>query len=341
MAPLDLPRLSLAPVQLISARRDLPLIERPSGIAFDYGEAHAFIACLENVRVMAHGSIVNGNGIYVHGLTTGNYDENIQYQLGGYRSVPDGGRISGEHVLIWGSDNFGHWLITYLMRATLLWYRSELLTKSILLRDTVPKRFVEWLKRMGFNRIRFVPDGCEVEKLWVPSVVTYRGHYNDRLPYILPAAVHLMRRFVLREMILPHPVRERIYLSRAKSRWRRIANEESVVKVLESYGIRRVFMGELPLERQLDLISRAELVVVAAGADSPITMFAPADCKIVELSFQKFIGTFASRCWAHVLGQRFYRLNGELGMQSGPTPIDADYAIDVEKLSKMLAIMEK
>lgn len=318
----------------------LPLIERPSGLPFDYGEAHAFIGCVDNARVIGHGSIVNCNGIYVHGVTTGNYDENISYQLRSYASVPDGGKVSGEHVLIWGSDNFGHWLITYLMRATLLWYRSDLLTKSLLLKEGTPKRFVEWLKRMGFSRFRYVPDGCEVERLWIPSVVCYRGHYEDRGAYIFPPAVHLLRRMVLKEMILPHPVRERIYLSRARSKWRRVANENEVVKVLASYGIRRVFMGELPLERQLDLISRAELVVVAAGADSPLTMFAPSDCKIVELSFAKFIGTFASRCWAHVLGQKFYRLNGEPVERTGPTPIDVDYKIDITNLSKMLAIME-
>lgn len=337
MAPFDLPRLSLEPVQTIAAPGGgLAYIERPAMEAHVYGQAHAFIGSAENVRVIGSGSLVAENGIYVHGLSTGNYESNIRIQLKQYAEVPDGGDISGEHVLIWGCDNFGHWLITYLMRAALLWYRTELLRLPILLSNKTPKRFVEWLVRMGLTRFRYAPDGARVEKLWVPSVVCYRGHYEDKKPYIFPQALHILRQLVLRNMCLPHPVRERIYLSRAKAKWRRFTNEEELAKVLAANGIKRVFMHELSLERQLDLVSRAELIVIHAGGDSPITMFAPADCRILELNIPIFNGVFASRCWAHILGQKFQRINAAPLTKTGRLPIDCDSTINIEEVVKLL-----
>ena len=337
MKPFDLPRLSLKPETLIAEPSVIGYVERPSNNVCHYGQAHAFIAYVDNARVIGSGSLVTDDGIYVHGLSTGNYSENIRLQLDKYESVPDGGEIEGEHVLIWGGDNFGHWIVTYLLRATLLWHRTELLSKSILLWNGVPKRFVEWLKRMGLSRFRYAPDGVKCERLWIPSVVCYRGHYEDKTPFIRPESVHLLRRLILQDLELPHPVRERIYISRAKSKWRRFTNEDAVAQTLAGYGIKRVFMGELTLERQLDLVSRAELIVVHAGGDSTITMFAPADCRIVELSIPQFTGTFASRCWAHVLGQPFYRVNGHPVGASGRLPIDCDSTMDLEALRQCIS----
>ena len=337
MKPFDLPRLQLEPLTTIAEPSAIGYVEQPSGSTYHYGQAHAFIACVDNCRVIGSGSLIADEGIYVHGLSTGNYADNIRIQLDKYESVADGGEIDGEHVLIWGVDNFGHWIVTYLMRATLLWHRSELMSKSILLWNGVPKRFVEWLKRMGFTRFRYAPDGVKVERLWIPSVVCYRGHYEDKIPFIRPEAVHMLRRLILKGMEFPHPVRERIYISRAKNKWRRFSNEDALVSMLAAHGIKRVFMGELTLERQLDLVSRAELIVIHAGGDSPITMFAPMDCKIVELSVPQFTGTFASRCWAHVLGQPFMRVNGVPSEQTGRLPIDCDSTIDVEAVRCALA----
>lgn len=336
MAPRDLPRLALPIAHEFARPELLGFVERPSKEVHRYGQAHAFISCVDGARVIGSGSLVTDEGIYVHGLSTGNYADNIRMQLEKYETVPDGGEISGDHVLIWGGENFGHWIITYLLRATLIWHRSELLSKPILLSDKTPRRFVEWLKRMGLSRFRMAPDGVKVERLWVPSVVCYRGHYEDKVPYIWPYAVHLLRTLVLRDLIFPHSVREKIYISRAKSKWRRFTNEDELARRLADHGYRRVFMGELTLERQLDLISRASDIVIHAGGDSPVTMFAPMDCRIIELSVPKFVGTFGSRCWAHVLGQPFQRINATPTEKTGALPIDWDATIDVEAVCSRL-----
>lgn len=334
MAPFDLPRLKLPIVEEYARPEPLFLVERPANKVFEYRQAHAFISHVENVRVIGWGSLVNDEGIYAHNVTTGNYADNIRIQLGGYKEVPQGPSIEGEHVLVWGHENFGHWIITYLMRLVLLWMKSDLRSHSLLLREGLPKRYVEWLKRMGFSRFRYVPDGAMIEKLWVPSVVCYRGNYEDMMPYIWPQALMILRQLILKDLIFPHPVRTKLYISRERSKWRKMDNEDELHQALPGY--RRVFMSEHTLEQQLDMVSRAESIVIHAGGDSPITMFAPMDCRIIELSVPQFAGTFASRCWAHVLGQKFYRIDGVPTTNNGSLQIDSNCVIDVKKVLEVV-----
>lgn len=336
VAPLDLPRISPPIVREINRPDAIGFVERPSGDVYRYGLAHAFIARFENCRVIGSGSVVTDEGICVHGLSSGNYSANIRAQLAEYDSVPQGNSLRGEHVLIWGCSNFGHWLFTYLMRATLLLDATELLAKPLLIHSKTPRRFVEWIRRMGFDRLRYAEDGDVIERLYVPSVVCYRGHYEDMAPFIHPEALHRLRRMVLNELEKPHRVRERIYLSRKKAKWRRLENEEEVASLLARHGIKRVYLEELTLERQLDLISRAELIIVHAGATSPITMFAPRDCVIAEISIPQFVGTFASRCWSHILGQRFHRINAVPTAKTGPLTTDYDSLVKIEELDEFI-----
>jgi len=333
--PLDMPRLELEPVIEIARPESLVLLENPGFKPYRYGRAHAFISLVENVRVIDTGYLVTDEGIVVHGVTSGNYESNIEGQLRDYQ-IQDGGELKGEYVLIWGRENFGHWLLTYTMRATLLFWAPELLGKTLLIKEGLPKRYIEWLQKMGFRYFVFGRDGVKVKTLWVPSVVTYRGHYDDQLPYVFPQSLDLMRSLILKKLQLPTLKRERIYISRAKAKWRNLENEEEVASFLEKNRIRRVFMEDLSVDEQLQLISRCELVVVHCGGGSAITMFAPKDCKIVEINVPDCVATFASRCWAHMLGQKFLRYDATPTKQTGTLPIDMDSVVDLNKLGGVL-----
>src|SRR3990167_6920047 len=290
--------------------------------------AHAFIAEVENVHVIGTGSLVQDDKLIVYGLSSGNYAAHLATQLRNYDSMPEGGQIDDECVLLWGNSNFGHWIVTYLLRLTLLWYQSGLREKPLLISKSVPKRFLDWLQRMDLRHYRFVEDGVKVRRLWVPSVVAYRGHYNDSGIYVMPEAVNILRHLLIWDLELPRFPRTRLYLSRDKAKIRRLTNESEFTKALESKGIQRVFMEELPLDNQLDLISRAELIVIHAGGGSPITMFAPRDCKIIELSLPRFEGIFVSHLWAYILGQSIGRIDARPVTQTGPLGIDWDGEID-------------
>jgi len=333
--PLDLPRYT-PPVQFeIAKSSPLVFAERPDNALFRYGHAHAYINTYEQARVFGNGFLILGRSLVLDGLTSGNYIQNQKEQLASYGAVPDGGTLSGEYVLVWGSENFGHWLFTYLMRLTLLYWKPELIGLPLLVKQGTPPRFVAWLREMGFSKILYACDGCRIEKLHVPSVVTYRG--PDQLPYVFPQALDLLRYRVLDiGAVWPVRSRTRLYLSRDRSRWRKLVNEAEVSAMLARHGIERVFMEDLTLSEQLDKISRAELIVSHCGAGSSITLFAPRDCRIVEIGFPAITGTFASRAWAHQLGQPFIRFDAQPVARSGPLAIDWDCRVNIAALEKIL-----
>jgi capsular polysaccharide biosynthesis protein len=311
------------PVYEIQKPRQFFLVENglnEVGSPHSYGLADTFIAQVEYSQVVGSGSLVLGDDVMVHGLTSGNYRANISLQWkkyihGGEIIFPKGMLYEKESVLLWGGDNFGHWLFTYLHRLTSLWHYPELKTLPLVVLESTPRRFQEWIIKMGFNhnQLVLVPDGTRFAKLWVPSVVQYRGHYEDSGAYISPSALHIFRHAVLGNgALVPRRPRTRIYLGRSGAKWRQLVNEPELIKLLAGADITHIQPEKMTVDEQLDVISRAELIVVAAGGASPTTMLAPADCAIIEITNKAFVGTFASRCWAHILGQRFHRMEVDI-----------------------------
>lgn len=308
--------------------------------AHKYGHAHSFLACVENAKIVGSGSLVVADKLVVHGLSTGNYRENIEMQLMKYATAhgcefPDGGYLDGEYILCWGVPNFGHWLITHVQRLTQLWHEPELTNLKLLIPEGIPRRFLNLLEIMDLDW-EVAPDGVAVRKLWVPAVLTYRGHYEDKLAYIHPESVHWLRHLILDEMMFKRQPPTRLYLSRNRVAWRNLENEAVLVALLEEHGIRREYLEDYSMAQQLDMISRAELIVSHVGGASPITMFAPMTCRIVELTIPQFAGTFASRCWAHILGQPFHRIDCAPTRQTGPLGTDWDAVVPLDQVKALL-----
>ena len=301
-----------------------------------YGLAHAFIGLVENAQVIGSGSLVVNDHLIVHGLSTGNYGANIKQQLSSYESLPDGGVVEDECILSWGHKNFGHWLFTYLQRLTLLWYKPELRRLPILLPRDLPRKYLEWLREMGLEKYIFADDGVKVRKLWVPSVLCYRGQFEDMNPYVYPEALHILRKVLLKDLELPRPKKRKLYISRAQASYRNLENEDEVATLLAKNGYERVFMGSLTLDKQLDYITSASHIFIHAGGDSPITMLAPRNCRIVELTIPQFVGTFASVCWADILGQEFHRINCKPTKKTGTLHIDMDSICPIEEIKALL-----
>lgn len=337
----------------------LALIERDvfgNQARFDCGRSHVFAGLVEDVRVFGPGFIVTADGnCLLHGLTHGNYPQVLETLLQGYlvnkvaNSVieleirDDAPSIDDELVLLWGSRNFGHWLFTYLHRLVLTSLHPELRDKKLLVMGETPERYVPWLMRMGYAEERLVraPDCARIARLWLPSCPHYRGHYSDMNIYTFPEAVNWFRDRVLpRQAPGGRKSGERIYLSRAKANWRRAVNEDALMARLERLDVRRVFIEELTIEEQIDVVSRAELIVLAAGATSPMTMLAPNNASIIELCLPGFSGIFGSRLWAQILGQRFSRIDVtpvDSGIAMSNPATDRDGIVPVEDVAKLIA----
>jgi len=302
--------------------------------------AQSFICYIENAQVIGDGLLFLEDGIAVDGLSTGCYPQHIKIKLAPYLDscnyfpspLPRDGELE-EAVLCWGTTNFGHWIFTYLHRLTLLWNRPELLDKPLLVKAGTPPRFIEWLAAMGFKNIVYGHDWVKVRRLWVPSVVQYRD--LEMKSHFSPEAVYSFRYLMLKSRLLPTAKRTRFFVSRARAKWRRILNEAELIEALAKFEVETVYMEDMTLDEQLDLVSQSELIVMTAGASSPITMLAPINCKIVELTIPIFAAVFGSRSWARIIGQQFHRIDGVPVNNKRDAKINADFTIDVDEVVKV------
>jgi len=75
----------------------------------------------------------------------------------------------------------------------------------------------------------------------------------------------------------------RIYISRANSMQRRIANEEKLLPVLRDYGFQVVKLEELTFGEQIGLFNEAEVVVAPNGSGLANLVFCPKGTTVIEI----------------------------------------------------------
>jgi capsular polysaccharide biosynthesis protein len=115
----------------------------------------------------------------------------------------------------------------------------------------------------------------------------------------------------LREQLLPSraaesgPPQRRLYITRAGARWRRVTNEDEVMRVLEPLGFRRVSLDHLTVADQMRLFHEAEVVVAPHGAALANLAFARPGTKVVEFQPRKIQDVFFRLCQAAGLEYRY------------------------------------
>jgi len=143
----------------------------------------------------------------------------------------------------------------------------------------------------------------------------------------------------------PEPARrERVYISRARARVRRVLNEEAVLAALRPLGFRRYYLEELSFAEQVRLFHDAELVVAPHGAGLANLLFAG---PIPVVEFISRVVTPVYFFLALALGQTYrYVYPDELGEGERPlSPADGrrysqardlDLTIDLDALRAAL-----
>ncbi len=146
----------------------------------------------------------------------------------------------------------------------------------------------------------------------------------------------------LRETFFPKIERgsapQRIYISRQRSRYRRLLNEAPVRDLLLSRGFREVFLEELPFIKQVELFASASAVVAPHGAGLTNLAFCSPGTKVLEL----FSPNYVNECFWDLAEETrldYHYLLGE-GKQpaenADPHRVEEDIRVDCEKLRRTL-----
>jgi hypothetical protein len=226
--------------------------------------------------------------------------------------APDGQSLARDVSTDFGRPFTDHWLLTFprIPRPTLLagcvavtattlssgyshWLLDELPRLLVLPRDqgeTIIGQGANESARTALGlrggQERVIAPGrtkhFQCDQLVVPSLPSPAG-------YPAPATLELLGDFVTSLREPSSPWGERIYISREKTRRRRVSNEIELWPRLESRGFRRVKLEELTWKEQINVFSHAKEVVAPHGAGLANLVFCRTGTKVVELFNRAYV----------------------------------------------------
>lgn len=197
--------------------------------------------------------------------------------------------------------NYSHWLQWHLPKIE--WIREQGGADRILLPR--PNR-IEPVVRSSVRLLGVDPDVCPVFRHEIVRVGALSFlNIDDYRPSLLRA---------VRDRILPGGVPRagscrKVFISRAKALWRRIANEEACWRILEPLGYERVCMEDLDFEEQVARMRETAVLLSVHGTGLANMLFAPPGCQVVEVMDPAFPNP-QFYALASALGHPYWLLEG-------------------------------
>jgi capsular polysaccharide biosynthesis protein len=241
--------------------------------------------------------------------------------------------------LLWIVDDWSggyfHWLADALTR--LYTVRDEARSMTLLL----PAEYASFgfvrpsLAPFGVRDVRFIAhdETLFCERLIVPMHTAPSGHYDEEI-------LGGVRRVLVEAYgnTADGVEGERVYISRARATKRRITNEEEVVGVLREFGFRVVNAEEHTFEQQVEIASRARLLVSNHGAGLTNMLFMREGGRVLELRHRTDNVNNCYFTMASALGLEYF-------YQTCPSddpaedPHTAHLRVDASRLAKNLRLM--
>jgi len=182
-------------------------------------------------------------------------------------------------------------------------------------RQFVDKRTIEIRKELvqifGINEARvFSPEAAFTRYKGVVMVKANDRYKNHRISQLMPYVAGRLKSSLADS--LP-PVSRRLYISRQTSA-RKLSNfDEFSERVIKRFGLYAVNLDNMPLADQINLFTKADLVVAEHGAGLVNTMFMRPGSTVVEITPEPMVGRWMYRMISH-----FGKLNYSFGSFATP-----------------------
>ena len=291
--PMRVPRLSPAPPGVDGIHPNL---------LHDYLEFRApFLATIPSARVLGpDGCVITPDqGILKESVWSGGLFQQNRI----YRSLrlPTPQSLSGSYYTIASpySSGYYHWIVEVLPRL----FAHELVANDcprLIVNSPLNRWQLESLELLGFAHQDLVELGTyfvQLEKLYFPPYIGIN-------PYCLQW---------LRERLLatvpPEPTPKRVYITRRLAAKRRLVNENQIESLLHDHGFIIAELETLSIAEQVRLFAQAEIVVGPHGAGLTNMVWAPRDCKVMEIQHPDYINVMYYMV-AEVLHQRYWSCLG-------------------------------
>lgn len=232
-------------------------------------------------------------------------------------------RHAGVHVLLGSSANAGHWLLNFFSRLLLAERIPGLAGASYVIGDDAGPMQLDCLARAGIPAhriVRLAPGRlAEFEELWVPSMPY--GFVDGPALCWIPGVPAFIRRAL--GLSFDAPRTRRVFLTRARTRWRRLVNEADVLAAIDDLGFEIVDPGTLSLAAQIELAASAQIIAGTMGAGMNLLLFAAQGTPVVTIKGpirgMMDIDPFLTRA----LGQPYFAVTGA-SLPTSPDPLKCD-----------------
>jgi hypothetical protein len=216
--------------------------------------------------------------------------------------------VEGTAVLIQDrhlKPNYCHWILDWLPRLEIA--RASAPASDFVIGHDLTDTFqVDSLELAGARPDCFISTAANpvlrVERLLAPDTC-----FRVRHPAAggNPALLMWWRSLVVDRVGAIEPRGDRLYLSRTGTR--PVREDRNLRKLLERYGFQTLEPGDLPFREQISVFRGASAVVAPHGAALTNILFAPKECRVLEL-FASRGGGNVYEVLATVLGQDYTAL---------------------------------
>lgn len=187
------------------------------------------------------------------------------------------------------SNQFGHWFAEFLPKLRHFQSHPACEGLPIIIDEGMPTSHYDFLKALADNPIYILPQHAtlQVDRLWVAPTTTFfpvELTPNHRVPPERQAAwtaeaFRFIKSGVERSLGTVDGPRNRIFLSRKNSVWRRLINEAELISTLEPLGFAPVYLEEHSFTEQVRLFQKAEFIVAPNGSALNSLVFSQPDTK--------------------------------------------------------------
>ncbi|MGL5082656.1 MAG: tetratricopeptide repeat protein [Microcoleaceae cyanobacterium] len=235
-----------------------------------------------------------------------------QHQIFRVEQLPELTSIDGSVAVLSGLSGhiYFHWMVDILPRIQLLrWSGIDFNQIDCFLVNSCHLDFQqETLTQLGIPNSKILTSDrhphIQAQTLIIPS-------FAGPLGWLQPWAVDFLRQSFLTSIHSQSATfPERIYISRADAKHRKVLNEKDVMQVLQLYNFISFQLEDLSFAQQVALFSQAKVIIAPHGSGLTNLVFCQPNVKVIELispHYHRHYYWVISQC----LGLEHYTLTGE------------------------------
>jgi hypothetical protein len=210
---------------------------------------------------------------------------------------PEDGSPLEEAISLVGftSYNFGHWIVEYLLRFSMLQSQDLTAAVPILIDARIASTQREALEIFSRGRRPIIEVNALatrfVRRLWVPTNLFYvpimpRPGVAITLDYISPHSSYAAQlyRNMSNSIAYQKGTPKRIYLARKMSLHRKLLNQEEIIGTVKAVGFEVFYLENHEFNFQISLIRNAEVIIGPEGSQMLVAVYARPGTRILILN---------------------------------------------------------